>query len=184
MIRGFFMKLAAIAGCFVLLIWSPASAQIIGDPRCKDQKFTSDQVAKIDHSIKSVVNMVEGVPPDEANYLRNEMQAALEQSNKVRFNAVTNRRYFAAFQFHEDAKVVLQNLDAAKTASGRDLARYLIVVLSRMGDLQVAMNQYVSTDLGRSPSVLRDSDRQEMFFAMPASKGKTVSLLQCVVSVL
>jgi hypothetical protein len=165
-------------------MWSPVSAQIIGDPRCKDQQFTSDRVARIDNTMKSIVNAVEEVPPDEANYIRSEMQKALEQSNKVRFNAITNRHYFAAFQFQEDAKVLLQNLDAAKTASGRDLARYLIVVLSRMGDLQVTMDQYISTDMHRSPSVLRDSDREKMFFDMPVSKGETVSLLQCVVSVL
>lgn len=177
-------RLSTFVLCATALILSSAHAQLIGDPRCKDQQFTAGEVEKINKSIEIIVNAVEEVPPDEAAYMHSEMQKALAQSNRIRFNAVAKRHSFEPLQFHDDANVLVENLKAARTASGRDLARYLIVALSKIGDLQVTMDQYISADMRRHPSTLTQDNRDTMYFQLPLAKGKTISLLQCVVSVL
>lgn len=169
---------------FILMLPSHAFAQIIGDQRCRDQQFTSNQVDNLLRNARSIIDMVETVPPDEAEYIHNEAKIALEQQNEARFNAVAGRRYYAALQFHDEAKVVVQNLTAARSAAGRDLARYLVVVLSGWVDLNDATKSYINADRKRSTPVLTDEGRSTIYYRLPFAKSQTVSLLQCVISLL
>jgi hypothetical protein len=169
---------------FFLMLSPHAYAQMIGDQRCKDQQFTSGQVDNLLRIIRSISDIVEMVPPDEANYIHNEARIALEQQNRARFNTVAGRRYYAALQFHDDAKVVVQNLTAARSASGRDLARYLVVVLSGFIDFNNATKSYIDADRKRNSPVLTEENRSTMYYDLPFAKSQTVSLLQCVISVL
>jgi hypothetical protein len=60
----------------------PGYAQIIGDPQCKDQRYTASRVEGIRKSVLSIRDAVEMVPPDEAEYLRTESQKALAQKRR------------------------------------------------------------------------------------------------------
>ncbi|MBR0714786.1 hypothetical protein [Bradyrhizobium liaoningense] len=167
-----------------LMMPSHAFAQMVGDQRCKDQQFTSVQVDGIIKSIRWVINSVEAVPPDEAEYMRTEARTALELRNRARFNAVASRRYYPALQFHDDAKVVMDNVTTARSAAGRDLARLLVVVLGRLVDMNHRMHEYIDADGKRNAPVLTQKNRDTMYFNLPVAKDQTVSLLQCVISVL
>jgi hypothetical protein len=116
------------------------------------------------------------VPPDEAEYIHNEAKIALEQQSRARFNAVAGRRYYAALQFHDEAKVVVQNLTDARSASGRDLARYLVVVLSSLVDLNDATKSYIDADRKRSTPVFTEEGRSAIYYRLPIAKSQTVSL--------
>ncbi|MGY4466951.1 hypothetical protein ACVWWK_002633 [Bradyrhizobium sp. LB9.1b] len=107
----------------------------------------------------------------------------MEQQNEPRFNAVAGRRYYAALQFHDKAKVVVQSLTAARAASGRDLARYLVVVLSGWVDLNDATKSYINADRKRSTPVLTEG-RGTIYYRLSSAKSQTVNLLQCVISLL
>jgi hypothetical protein len=168
----------------LLMLPSHAFAQMIGDQRCKDQQFTSAQVENLLRVTRSISDVVETVPPDEAEYIHNEARIALEQQNGARFNAVAGRHYFAALEFHDDVKVVVRNLTAARSASGRDLARYLVVALSGLADLTEATNSYIDADRKHDPPVLTKENRSTLYYNLTSAKSQTVSLLQCVISVL
>jgi hypothetical protein len=155
-----------------LMLPSNASAQMIGDQRCKEQQFTMGQVDNLLRNARSIVDMVETVPPDEAEYIHNEAKIALEQQSRARFNAVAGRRYYAALQFHDQAKVVVQNLTAARSASGRDLARYLVVVLAGLVDLNDATKSYIDADRKRSTPVLTEESRSAIYDRLPTAKSQ------------
>jgi hypothetical protein len=87
-------------------------------------------------------------------------------------------------QFHDDAKVVIQNLTAARSASGRDLARYLVVALSGLGDLNDATKSYIDADRKHVPPMLTEENQGAMYHNLTFAKSQTVSLLQCVIGVL
>lgn len=178
------MRRIAFALLVFLTLPSCAYAQMIGDPRCRDPRFTSGQVDILIHASRSAIDLVETVPPDEADYIRNEARIALQQQNRARFNAVAARRYYPALEFHDDAKVVIDNLTAARSAAGRDVARYLVVVLARLGDLTDKARSYVDADLKRGSPILTEDNRSTMYYNLTTAKSQTVSLLQCVISVL
>ena len=178
------MRWVAVVFVSLGVMDSAALGQSIADTRCKDPTYTAMAVDKIKKALSGVVDAVETVPPDEAEYIRSESGKALEQQNAARFNAVAGRRFYAAFQFHEEAKVALENLNAARSAGGRDQARYLVVVLSRIGELQEKMPEYLSADRKRAQPLVNDGIRDKMYFFLPTAKAMTVSLLQCVISVL
>jgi hypothetical protein len=178
------MPRIALTLLILLMLPSHAFSQMIGDQRCKEQKFTSGQVDNLLRFIRSMSDIVETVPPDEAEYIHTEARIALEQQNKARFNAVAGRRYYAALQFHDDAKVVVQNLTAARAANGRGLARYLVVALSGLVDLSVSTSAYIDADRKRKSPVLTEENWNTMYYNLTFAKSQTVSLLQCVISVL
>jgi hypothetical protein len=178
------IRCVAVVFVSLSMMSSAVLAQIIGDVRCKDPIYTAKAVDQIRSALARVVDAVETVPPDEAEYIQSESKKALEQQNGARFNAVAARRYYPAFKFHADAKIAFQNLDAAKQALSRDLARYLVVVLSRIGELQERMPAYLSADQKRAQPMVNDEIRSNMYYFLPSTKALTVSLLQCVVSVL
>ncbi|WP_314963405.1 hypothetical protein [Bradyrhizobium cosmicum] len=176
-------RLLAVAG-MVCLSCEACFSQTIGDPKCRDQQHTSERVGAIRTNVVGLRDLVEMVPPDEAAYIHSEAQKALDQSNSARYNAVANRRYFRALQFHDDAQVVLDNLDAAKNASGKDLARHLVVVLSRLGEVNERMSAFIDADSRRASPTLDKATRDEIYYRLPAAKAVVVSLLQCVISAL
>lgn len=178
------MPRIALALLFFLILPSHAFAQMIGDQRCKDQQFTSGQIDNLLRNARAIIDIVETVPPDEAEYIHNEAKIALEQQNRARFNAVAGRRYYAALQFHDEAKVIVQNMTAARSTSGRDLARYLVVALSGFVDLNDATKSYIDADRKRNTPVLSEESRSTIYYRLPFAKSQTVSLLQCVISVL
>ncbi|WP_442548164.1 hypothetical protein [Bradyrhizobium ottawaense] len=176
-------RLLAVTGVLCLSCEAGFS-QTIGDPKCRDQTHTSQRVEAIRKNVVALRDFVEMVPPDEAAYIRSEAQKALDQRNSARYNAVANRRYFRALQFHDDAQVALDNLDAAKNASGKDLARYLVVVLSRLGEMNERMLAFMDADGRRDAPTLDKATRDEIYYRLPAAKAVVVSLLQCVINVL
>jgi hypothetical protein len=179
--RRFLIGLAIVTSSFGS---TAAFAQIIGDQQCKNPQYTASKVAEIRTSIARLNDAVEMVPPEEAEYIRAESKQAMAQQNRVRFNAVVKRHYYPALEFHTDAKVALDNLDAAKNATGKDLARYLVVVLSRLGELSSSMSNFMDADKSRPSPTLTDEMRQTMYYFLPSAKSQSVSLLQCVISVL
>jgi hypothetical protein len=139
-------------------------------------------VSEIHRNLDRIINQVELVPPDEANYIRAEKAKALEQQNRNRFNAVYNRRFYAAAEFHDDATVVKQNVVAAERATAaKDVAGYLIVALSRLSDLKSSMNDFIEVDGKRPQPTLSNKDRENMSFDIGIVKGQTTDILQCVV---
>ncbi|MDH2349559.1 hypothetical protein QCM80_02525 [Bradyrhizobium sp. SSUT112] len=176
-------RLLAVAS-MLCLSCEASFSQMIGDPKCRDQGHTSQRVEAIRANVVALQDSVEMVPPDEAAFIRSEAQKALDQSNSARYNAVVNRRYFRALQFHDDAQVALDNLEAAKNASGKDLARYLVVVLSRLGEVNERMIAFIDADSHRASPTLDKARRDEIYYRLPAAKAVVVSLLQCVISVL
>lgn len=139
-------------------------------------------ISHIQRNLQRIVDRVELVPPDEANYIRTEKAKALEQRNRSRFDAVYNRRFFAATEFHNDAAVVTQNIAAAERATApKDVARYLIVVLSRLGDLTSSMNDFIEADGKRQQPTLSKEDKGNLSYDITMVKGLTTDILQCVV---
>ena len=121
------------------------------------------------------------VPPDEANYIRAEKTKALEQRNRNRFDAIYSRRFYAAAEFHNDAAVVIQNIAAAERAtSAKDVARYLIVILSRLSVLKSSMDDFVKADGKRQQPTLSEEDKGNLY-DITILNGQTTAVLQCVV---
>jgi len=139
-------------------------------------------VNDIHRALNRIVDRIELVPPDEANYIRTEKTTALAQQNRARFNAVYNRRFYAATEFHDDAAVVIQNVVAAEGAtSAKDVARYLIVVLSRLSDPKSSMDDFVLADSKRQQPTLSQEDKGSLSYDITGVKGLTTNILQCVV---
>lgn len=139
-------------------------------------------VNDIHRNLNRIVDRIELVPPDEANYIRAEKVKTLEQQNRGRFNAVYNRRFYAATEFHNDAAVVIQNVVAAEGAtSSKDVASYLIVVLSRLSDLKSSMDDFIQADSKRQQPTLSPEDKSNLSYDITALKGLTTNILQCVV---
>lgn len=139
-------------------------------------------VNDIHRSLTRIIDRVELAPPDEANYIRTEKAKALEQQNRGRFNAVYNRRFYAATEFHNDAAVVMQNVVAAEGASStKEAASYLIVVLSRLSDLKSSMDDFIQADSKRQQPTLSSEDKGNLSYEITGLKGLTTNILQCVV---
>jgi hypothetical protein len=139
-------------------------------------------ISEIHRGLDRIVDRVETVPPDEANYIRTEKAKALEQQNPNRFGALYHRHFYAATEFHDDAAVVMQNVEAAEhAAAAKDIARYLIVVLSRLSDLKTSMNDFIEADGTRQQATLSKEDKQTMQYMILAVKSQTTIILQCVV---
>ena len=91
-------------------------------------------------------------------------------------------RFYHPLNFHDDFEVVAENLRAAQLAKeGKNVARYLVVALARLGDLSQSTNDYIEFDRARPP-VLSEEKRQSMHFLLSGIKLRTTSLLQCVIS--
>jgi hypothetical protein len=134
--------------------------------------------------IRTINDEVETVPPDEAEYIHHEAQIALDQHNAARLNAVAGRHHYAVPQFHDDANVVGRNLTAARSASGRDVARYLVVALSDWDDMNGSMKSYIDADRKHTPSMFTEDNAGTMIYNLIMAKSLLVSLLPCVISVL
>ena len=130
-------------------------------------------VSEIHRNLDRIINQVELVPSDEAKYIKAEKAKALEHRNENRFMAIYNRRFYAAAQFHDDAAVVMQNVEAAERATvAKDVATYLIVVLSRLSDLASSMNDFIEADGKRQQPTLSRKDRESIAFDIAIVKGK------------
>ena len=68
-----------VAVCFLLCAFSSASHAQLPDAKCKDSAYVSSQVEQIKSALARVVDAVEMVPPDEAEYIRSEARKALQQ---------------------------------------------------------------------------------------------------------
>jgi hypothetical protein len=121
--------LLAVVALFSL---TPASAQIMGDVRCKEPRYVNSEIREIEVTLKTLANLVETEPPGDAEYIRSEMRIALSQSNLNRYSLLTSNRFYYPLQFHDDYKVAADNLQAAREARGKDTVHYLVVVLSRL----------------------------------------------------
>ena len=171
------IRLIALVAVSLGLTISVAGGQTIGDPRCKDASYTAQKVREIKRELVRVADAVVTVPAAEAEYLRLKSRKALEQNNQSRFAAI-----YSASQLHEGAKVAFDNLNAAETASGRNVARYLVVVLSRIGELQEKVPEYLSADRKRAQPMTNEEIAGNMYFFLTGAKAATVNLLQCVIS--
>jgi len=175
------MRTSSVLIILAAMTWS-AHAQLIGDTRCKDSAYVSKMLHVIVQNLQQISEAIETVPPSEADYIREEKRLAIEQQNETRFSLVMSNRFYYPFAFHDDYTVVKDNLGAATRAHGKDQVRFLIVVLSRIGDLQSSMGDYINFDSSRPKSVLNKEKRQDMYFSMPVAKGRLTSLLQCIIS--
>jgi hypothetical protein len=124
---------------------------------------------------------VEKVPPAEAEYIREEKRLALEQNNMARFNLIFSHRFYHPLDFHDDFDVVAENLRAARSAKdGKNVARYLVVALSRLGSLSESMKAYIDFDRSRQPPVLSE-DKRRVVLPSSLDQRPNDSLLQCVI---
>ena len=175
---------AVVASSFA---WTTAGAQTTDNERCKNQQYLTAEIAAIRKTVVGLNDAVELVPPeDEAEYIRDEARKAMAQRNKVRFNAVARRHYYPAQEFHNDATRALDNLESAKiyVSSGKDLARFLVTLLSRLGELGSSMRSFMDADQSRQPSTLTDEARSSIYYFLPSAVHQTEALLQCVIKAL
>jgi hypothetical protein len=76
----------------------------------------------------------------------------------------------------------MQNVVAAESATAaKEVASYLIVVLSRLSDLASSMNDFVEADGKRQQATLSKEDKEQIPYEIAAVKSQTTSTLQCVV---
>jgi len=177
-----FSTLSAISICLLLsmLLCRSALAQM-PDQQCRDRAFYLSQVDAVEKVALQLERSVEGVPPADAEYIRRESRAALDQKNSQRYSIIAHSRYYMALQFHDDIKVVLDNIAAAKSAStSKQTATFLSVVVSRLGDLKSSLSDYMEADAKRSPSVLKKDDRSGLYFSIAVVRSSALNLLQCV----
>jgi hypothetical protein len=175
--------LALVFTCAALCTSSPTSAQLIGDAKCQQLDFVAGRIDQLLRPLGTIGAAVEKVPPAEAEYIREEKRLALEQNNMARFNLIFSHRFYHPLDFHDDFDVVAENLRAARSAKdGKNVARYLVVALSRLGSLSESVKAYIDFDRSRQPPVLSEDKRKELFLLLPLIKGQTTSLLQCVIS--
>jgi hypothetical protein len=122
------------------------------DPKCKEHDFVVGKIDELLRPLQTIGEAVEKVPPAEAKYIREKKELALQQNNKARFNLIYANRFYHPLNFHDDFEVVAENLRAAQLAKeGKNVARYLVVALARLGDLSQSTNDYIEFDRARPP---------------------------------
>ena len=100
-----------ILGILSINLSQPGSAQTFSDPRCKQADYVSGRIDRILTPLEDIGTTVETVPPNEANYIREEARLALEQGNEARFNLVAANQFYYPLQFHDHFKVAVENLE-------------------------------------------------------------------------
>ena len=127
-----------------------------------------------------LASSVEAVPPAAAQNRKNEVQKALE--HKTKSDLVASNHFYFPLKFHDNFNIAAGNLQAAKDARlGKDRARYLVVVLLRLADVNSDMEGYIDFDLKRRPAILNDDARSTMRSRLQAARIQTTSLLQCII---
>jgi len=162
-----------------LVAVGPAWAQYCGNEYAT-QPARAEMVGKIEKMISNSLDRIESVPPDVAEYIEKEQDAAVAQGNSARMNMVLAHRYYPAQEVQKHLKVVRENLAAARTArSIADQAVYLSVVLSRYTDFTEAVEDYIDADNARQQRVLDRKAEQDIYFMLPSTKAFILLALQC-----
>jgi len=142
---------------------------------------TCDQLEHLAATLRSnILSGIETVPPDEAQYIDREIDAALKQGNyNARYDLVSKRPYFHAHQVHKRSEVVVAHLEKEKAESQ---AHKLIEAWDAFRGLEQAVSDYISFDSKRSNRMLSNADAMKLRFNMKKSKSLLVYALRCFVS--
>jgi hypothetical protein len=163
-----------------LVATGPAWAQYCSGQH-QTQASRAEVIAKVEKMLAVNLGRIETVPPDVAAYLEKESAAAIEQSNRARFEMVASHPYYKAFEIETHYKIMRENLEAARTSRAiADQAVYLSVVLARYVDLSSAIHDYITFDHNRGPKrVLTKDDTQGIYVMLPSVKSNVLLALQC-----
>ncbi|MFG7161959.1 hypothetical protein ACGYU5_15285 [Burkholderia pseudomallei] len=75
--------------------------------------------------VNEIDSQVEGVPPDEANYLETEYVAVMQNKSLARYDLLVKRPYYAAWTLHGSLQRLRNELNSlAGPARGESLERY------------------------------------------------------------
>lgn len=179
--RHYFTVRGAVLAIGILAYNSlQTSAQVTTDPNCKQDDQVTASIDRISKVLDKVASSVEAVPPAAAQSLKDEVQKALE--HKTNSDLVASNHFYFPLKFHDNFNIAAGNLQAAKDARlGKDRARYLVVVLLRLADVNSDMEGYIDFDLKRRPAILNDDARSTMRSRLQGARIQTTSLLQCII---
>ena len=105
------------------------------------------------------------MPPAAAQNRKNEVQKALE--HKTKSDLVASNHFYFPLKFHDNFNIAagVYNEDARLV---KDRARYFVVVLLRLADVNLDMEGYI--DFDRRPAILNDDARSTMRSSLQASR--------------
>lgn len=138
--------------------------------RAEDQQCTATRQNTAPQALAIVNELdsrIEGVPPDEANYLQTEYVAVMQNHNLARYSMLTKRPYYAAWRLHASLQHLRLELQGMSGPSyGESLERYqakrAAFVMTRLAFAVNDLMDYTRVDSLRSPQVLT-SDQQKQY---------------------
>ena len=133
--------------------------------------------------IETIVSRIETVPPNDAEWLKTELDETLRQGNDARFKLLIKHQYYPAFEVHKTMHKFQEALKIFRsmTYSNREQALGLVESLSIIADLQGALDSYIDRDLSRASPVLTKNWRGEIYEELPFAKAITALLIKCLV---
>jgi hypothetical protein len=183
MVRG----LSAIFVLLQTLVFAHAQGSLLSPMTCRldrysDESFRMGRIDRLISILRTVVEPVEGVPPLEADFIRNELDRALRAKNQALYNSVTQNKFYRAFEVKKTFETLIGKLVSASQAkSARRQAQLLIDALQEFPDFATALNQYADFDRARSQPMFTIGHRDALYVTLGVLKQELGEIARCIV---
>jgi hypothetical protein len=155
--------------------------------QCKSTKWDNSTEGKgisdINRILARIMDRVEPVPPEEADYIRKELELAEANRQLDRITPLHGRRYYASARLRDAVAKAMREVEAAQRATmPKDVARHLIETLSStIPHLYETSEYFVKTDNKREQHTMSIKDRVDMGMDIAEARFVAADILQCIV---
>ena len=148
---------------------------------CSDKTQRDDYRNALVSAVQGFTGIIEKVPPDEAKYIQSELKAALESKSSARWELVTQRPYYRAYEVHKAAKSVIDALNSRPQHTLKLQAGHAIDATVEFVEFKNSFFEYFDFDSRRRKSVVSKETRENMYFALPSQLHNFIRFSKCLV---
>lgn len=185
------MKFRVIIVCATLLA-HPALTQQKNEfhpdnRRCGDINYRSFLIDEIQKHFVRAVSSIERVPPSDAEFLRREIDEAIDSlansSIEGRLNVAISNRYYHPLQVQDSFKMLSDALNDARISNEpKHIAEILFDAAKDANHLSSAIDKYLEFDAARTPRVIPSDKSSELYFAQQAGQLLLRRTFMCVIN--
>ena len=144
--------------------------------QCSNENYRAHRIALLAKGFADSVREIEGVPPEEADFLNQEAAATPGQLSHI----VLSNRYWYPLKVQEAKDTLLQELDLARTAKTPKIqADDLFQAYAIARDLEYAVERYVIFDANRAITI---EEGGQITHSLIMTEGLLLELFHCVLS--
>ena len=141
-----------------------------------------ESIGEINRTLVRLLDHVELVPPEETDYIRRELKAALKGAGGERFAALQDRHFYAAVVLRDKIASLMQKVEEAeRETNAKRVAGNLLLVLSNMTSLYGDLIFFTQADDKRREPTMLKWEKMEMTMRLIEANGLTFEILLCLV---